>query len=186
MFGIPVSAFIIVFILTLLQSYHYLGNWDSVLHEIFFNINKRIGLEKNLAGYAIYNESMNASYIDTILIYLKLKPLFGETVSGLKSSFFDYTNFIGVVYIGVILNAKNIFKQKSKTSLLIVSILSMMAPLSWYVLGKPHSFWHSHINAILLFVPTIFLQAVLLSVSVKDIGYMIYIYMKLIYRKTYA
>lgn len=184
LFIVPTIAFVMVFITILLQAHHYLGSWSIVSHELFFNINKRIGLEKDLPGYGVFEASMNAGYVNTILIYFKLKPIFGETVVGLKQSNLDYINFMSAVYFLSILNIKHILRNEAKKSLLIISIISVLAPVSWYVLAKPHSFWHSHINAILLFIPTIFFQTILIAFCIKDIiNYGMRYLLKLLLRK---
>jgi hypothetical protein len=69
--------------------------------------------------------------------------------------------------------SKTIFENRRKiTALCLISLISLMGPVSWYVLAKSHSYVHPHLNYILWSMPSTILiftsAAYIFGAIVKD------------------
>ena len=65
-------------------------------------------------------------------------------------------SIVSIFYVSIPL-FKNLEKDKKTTALIISSWLSILAPISWHVLAKGHSYVHGHMNHVLWHVPFTFL-----------------------------
>ncbi|HGJ5869024.1 hypothetical protein [Arsenophonus nasoniae] len=114
------------------------GNPDTV-QEIF-----RKSLESNVRD--VLSFYWNGSAID-------LQSLFGISSISVKFSFLII--LIAVIsIIGTVLASKFLHNYKKINLALVISLwFSILAPLSWFILAKGHSYIHVHINYILWYVP---------------------------------
>ena len=61
---------------------------------------------------------------------------------------------------------KNKFNIEQK-SLLYVTLISSLAPLSWHILAKAHSYVHTHMNHILWYSPFLLLIFVFIGLTIS-------------------
>lgn len=110
------------------------------------NIYEQDVLRRTFGGDAtkfdpVYSDSFNASFLKVIFKYLFMwqtdlvKGIFGIT-------------FIALIIINIIMLLK--FKKSNSKNLNIAMFIIFLLPaLSWYFLGKSHSYIHTHMNFVL-------------------------------------
>jgi len=85
-------------------------------------------------GTALYLDGINISFIAIIIIIL-ISSIIGCYI--VKSHFTDFNEL--------------------NNAAISVTWFSILAPLSWFVLAKGHSFIHTHLNHILWYIPFLLL-----------------------------
>lgn len=105
-----------------------------------------------------------------IIIFLSLLSLIFMVITKWKNllSFNNKTN---------IANA-NYFDNNKIRALIIMLWLSILAPISWYVIFKAHSFIHIHMNQIAMYMPYMLFGYILLGLALTSIVKYICIYLK--------
>lgn len=130
--------------------------------HIFYSFGKRtIG---NASEYPeIYKESLNSSFLSVLNIYLNGNAFdFNQFIN------FHFENILKVNFLGLIIilsgfsallfklinSANTSFISKNKgIALIITSWFSILAPLSWFIIFKGHSYIHPHMNFIVWYMP---------------------------------
>lgn len=167
-------AGILGFIVTILMHAWQLslktGSYSSGLEIIKFTILKRThGSSEQLPE--AFKASLESSTFEVIYKYL-------------KGSIFEFSNFLNtehvfkitfenLIFVFSLITAlvfisekysKSIAEDRKKLIGLTLSVwVSVLAPLSWYVLAKAHSFIHVHINTVLWHLPFTFFGFTLLG-----------------------
>lgn len=154
------------------------GSFIKGIEHLMYSFQKRT--YGNPANFPLVDkESLTVLTIDVLLIYF-----FG--------SFFDLNNYIytsdlfvanfifNIRYIYIIVfifiatvalsfKIKNSEEEKSKIKALIFTTwFSFLAPISWFVIFKSHSFKHIHMNFIVWHMPFIIFGFILLGLFFKD------------------
>lgn len=178
LFFLYFSAFLAFFVSVftfLLQKYLIAGNLVKAL-EIF----KMIILKRtygNPDDFSLYKESLESSIEEVILAY------WNGSAFDLQSIFEKFTfitfgeiilSFTIIFLIYFILDFKSMLKNKfnrEQKSLLYVTIISSLAPLSWYVLAKAHSYVHTHMNHILWYLPFLLLLFIFIGLTVSRLKF---------------
>ena len=110
------------------------------------NIYEQDVLRRTFGGDAtkfdpVYSDSFNASFLKVIFKYLFM--LQTDLVKGIFGIF-----FIVLIIVNIIMLLK--FKKSNSKNLNIAMFIIFLLPaLSWYFLGKSHSYIHTHMNFVL-------------------------------------
>lgn len=174
-----VLAFVVCFIVHLIQLMIFTDDGIAMAIEIMKNdIAKRTGTLKNMKDYSgLVRESLEASKITVIKKYLfEGKPIIFHLKMGvllLLYGVFVALSFSSEKYIDDIDLIRPVLM-----STLLMNLVSLMAPFSWFVLASGHSYIHTHINYILWSLPTTILMA-------AQAGIIIALVIKSIYKNTF-
>lgn len=150
----------------LLKLYSYLGDFKSVL-AVLTNI-----IAKRTYGFGVdvdnvYIESLDASVISVVIRYLfEITPFILTLII--------IALLIFVIYLMRNKNLKSTKFKKVNTNTynklvagLTASGIALLAPLSWFVLAKGHSYIHVHLNYCIWYVPFIFIGLALCIYFIK-------------------
>ena len=161
------SGFVVSVGLYCLKLYFYLGEWNLVFAKLIDSVAKRTyGFDVDVAE--VYAASLATPVSEVINIYL---------VPQLK--IFLLILLIVAVCIGIIqlVNTKHIFgmefqkvtdtTNRKLLAGLCATGISFLAPLSWIILAKGHSYIHTHMNYNLWWVPFIIIGLALAIYFVK-------------------
>ena len=157
------------------------GSMLAAFEHIVFSLMKRT--HGNASDFPdIYTASQSAGTIDVVITYL-------------RGTFFDVNNYlttsspfvsrflfeIRYLYLIVLFLVMSIFvfyrrnnnistKQRQRSiALIFATCFSILAPLSWYVIFKSHSFIHPHINYILWQMPFTFFGFAVCGLAAKSV-----------------
>jgi hypothetical protein len=98
-----------------------------------------------------YTDSINSSVLEVLLKYFKFPS---QIILGIDGNFFTL-----IVFIPIMIFIWNAYHSKLSKNDLFLYILSFITTISWHVLGKAHSFIHTHMNFVLwyfVFIPVCF------------------------------
>lgn len=159
----------------LVQLANTLGSFSKGLEHLWYTIAKRTHGDPNTVHEA-YRASLESNVFGVILKYLSgtgfdLNSLIGF---GGKLSFADLIFLIIVLSIfGFMATRKKVFNIDSKKHLALNLTLwvSILAPLSWHVLAKGHSYIHGHMNHVLWYIPFLLLGFVYIGYLLVSIYY---------------
>lgn len=163
-------AFIASIFTFLIQKYFIFGSFDKAIDTL-----KMIVLKRTYGNpdevHEVYRKSLESNVGEVILKYWNGKAFDLQAIFG-KFTFITFGEIISVfiifIVIFVILNStnklKNIFEKEQK-ALLFSGIIASLAPLSWYVLAKGHSYIHTTMNHILWYSPFLLLVFVFIGLT---------------------
>ena len=126
---------------------------DSLLKRSFANPDQFSG---------VMAESLKANWLDVLQIYfqgraLNLNGVLHTKINGFEISYGSIILFFAVCtalfFIKEFLVERSFTKNKTALGLIFCTWASILAPLSWLVLFKAHSFIHTHTNFILWQMP---------------------------------
>lgn len=143
-----VFGFAVAVSLNLFQCKMLVGNFETAVRLMIENISKRTGAFGIEQTNELIIASLNVSPITVINTYLfSGEPvLFGFTMSEIIAFF--------LITLCVFLCTK-----KGSGAAYVASAVSLIGPLSWFVLAKGHSYIHCHINYVLWSIPTVYIMA---------------------------
>jgi hypothetical protein len=125
----------------------------------------------------VFRRSLESSISEVILKYWNGKAFDLQSIFG-KFTVITFGEIIIVlivfISIFVLLNFRNKFKlvyDKEQKSLLFALSISSLAPLSWYVLAKGHSFIHTHMNHILWYSPFMLLIFIFIGLTISRLKF---------------
>lgn len=145
------TGFISAVLIHLSASTSYYGDFDLAWKDFTANIVSRTGSGSSETEW-MFVESLNAHANEVINTYLNSGEgiLFGWRMGMLIPLFAVFAGlcFISEKYCKTIAeNRKNLMALSAMTA------VSAIAPISWFVLAKGHSYLHPHINYILWYLP---------------------------------
>lgn len=165
-------AFFASILTFLLQKYLMLGSFNKALETLKMIILKRT-YGNPAEGLELYRESLESNVGEVILKYWYGKAFDLESILG-NFTFITFEEiiliFLFIVLIFVIFNFRNELKNKfniEQKSLLYVTLISSLAPLSWHILAKAHSYVHTHMNHILWYSPFLLLIFVFIGLTIS-------------------
>ena len=151
------SAFGVLVIQITLVEGSLSGAWahiqDSLLKRSFANPDQFNG---------VMAESLKANWLDVLQIYfqgraLNLNGVFHTHVNGFEVSYGTIIFFFAICtllfFVKEFLFERSFTKNTKALALIGCTWISILAPLSWLVLFKAHSFIHTHTNFILWQMP---------------------------------
>ncbi len=171
------AAFFISVFTFLLQKKLILGSFEQAFLMLVQIVQYRTYGNSDNYTNPLIKKSLESNIEEVILKYwdgniFDLQSIFG------KFQFITFREiillFIIIVLIYIILNFKNMLKDKfskEQKSLLYVTIISSLAPLSWYVLAKAHSYVHTHMNHILWYLPLLLLIFIFIGLTVSRLKF---------------
>lgn len=159
-----IAGFLFALCIHIVQCFLYYGKLSSAFQLLQYTITKRTGLG-NIQVDEVYWDSLDASKLSVISEYMfKGRPiiwllpmgvLLFAYMSGILASFVDKRYSISI----------NDNRQKY-LGLAVTFLISLSAPLSWYVLASGHSYIHVVINYLLWSLPCVLLgNTLFVSVS---------------------
>lgn len=154
-----VGISIIAFITSLfLQAYYKADDLIEGLKLILYDAQKRtFGDAKNYDS--IFADSLNGDYL-TVLKFYFLNWSTTDLIPGLSGQFFLI--FIMVVFFLLCFYGINDYKIRICLGFYCYLLL---VPVSWFLLAKPHSYIHTHINYVLFylgFIPVLIYSSILI------------------------
>ncbi len=148
--SLGVLAFFCMLGLWYLQLEQYYSSSEEALKTMTFHIFKRTHA-LDAQTYGIYAESLRANAVYVILLYF-------------KKGFLVFPVFMG---LSLYYLKKNQLWGKYR-ALIFTTLLSFLGPISWFVLGKGHSYIHTHINHILWYIVYVPFANALTLVTVQE------------------
>ena len=166
---IGVTAFISTLVLHVLRYVSSGTNLHDAIKMMQFIVVKRTHGSLSSIGFQseILEEILKEPVGSVLMRYINATTVnipLGNSFFEVKVWMFLIVIIIGYIY-GFILFKKD-KNNKKLITLLVISIVSSLAPLSWYVLAKAHSAAHPFVNTILWYVPYI-------PLSIAYIAYLI-------------
>lgn len=148
-----IKIFLLIFVISLLafsfsllvQSFYKADDFYEGLKLILYDAQKRtFGDAKNYD--IVFSESLNVSYIKVIKTYLFGwgQTNFLPNVPGKLFPIILIINFCLLLFYSY-------YDYEIRVVLLFFCYL-LLIPFSWYVLAKPHSYIHTHINFVLFYI----------------------------------
>jgi hypothetical protein len=153
-------------VVLMIQNTIVLGGVSNAVNYILFSLRKRsIGNPENFSGDPALVESLRANTFKVLEQYV-----FGRAVK-LNLSFISdripdwhfkelevnypyvFIFFLIATILYLVLQLTCSAENKKLSSFLIVTWLSVLAPLSWFILFKAHSYLHLHLNFIVWQMP---------------------------------
>jgi hypothetical protein len=162
-FAILLSFSILIFQISSIKE----NNLNGVDH-IMNSLEKRSYGDPNKFS-PVYSPSLKSDTISVVMTYLEgsffgpdeflpnLSPFINQIVKGINYLFLIF--FFGILTFILIIGRKNIpTKQEKRAGLALVLAFwfSLLAPLSWFILFKAHSYIHTHMNFIVWHMPFTF------------------------------
>ncbi|MEE1219590.1 MAG: hypothetical protein U0L20_06685 [Ruminococcus sp.] len=145
-----VVGFLLVMIVKLLLLNSYYGDFAQAFSAIFGNIADRLlGNTSSQNSNVVESANVSVLFVIDIMIkktFLSIKSVFSITQFGLILS-----TFISTVIL-ILMNKKFQILSMSNKSWIICCWISFLAPISWFILAKPHTFIHNHHCTIVWFV----------------------------------
>lgn len=160
----------------LFQKYLIVGSFDKSIEIFKMIISKRTyGNPDEMPE--VFRKSLESNIGEVILKYWNGKAFDLQSIFG-KFTFITFGEIISIfilfICIFVLLNFMNKFKaayDKEQKSLLFVVIISSLAPLSWYILAKGHSYIHTHMNHILWYSPFLLLVFIFIGLTLSRLKF---------------
>lgn len=159
--GIIVSILVLLFQLSHLNS-QKINGWNYLLETFtrrsYDNPNKYLD--------PVYNQSMKSSVWEILKIYFNGNQfVFKSHNFNLSISFFHCICVLIIATFFILLK----YNSKKYIALTITLWISILAPLSWFVIFKSHSYIHTHMNFIVWYMPFMLFGFVLIGNCVSQL-----------------
>lgn len=169
------AGFFTAIFVHLLQLANTLGSFSKGLEHLWYTVAKRTHGDPNTV-HEVFRASLESNVFSVILKYLAGTGFDLNSLIGLggKLSFADLIFLIIVLSIfGFMATSKKVFNLDSRKHLALNLTLwfSILAPLSWHVLAKGHSYIHGHMNHVLWYIPFLLLGFVYIGYLLVSIYY---------------
>lgn len=136
-----------------------LGSFSKGFATIWYIIAKRTYGNTDTIQ-EVYRKSLESNIKDVLSFYWNGKAIDLQSLLGISSISVKFGSLIIVIavvsIIGIMLTMTEKYLshyKKINLALVVSLLLSILAPLSWYILAKGHSYIHVNINYILWYVP---------------------------------
>ncbi|SDJ10959.1 hypothetical protein SAMN04515654_12815 [Halanaerobium congolense] len=178
------SGFFMAMFVHILQLKSELGSYNKAIDSIIYRVLKRTSGDPNKVN-EVYRASLESNVLNVINKYLEN----GKAAINLTNlSFFETTLFIfefkDLIFLFLVASVlvfaskkyfPSIDENRNKFKALTISVwISFLAPLSWFVLAKGHSYIHRHMNYLLWHIPFTILGFALvgyaLGLVIKDLN----------------
>lgn len=120
------------------------GNVLSGAKNIYkMDVKRRMAVGSYSDEVAAVNDSKQALTIEVLKTYMSFN-------TSLLTGLIEGSSFALILVASFLLLVSDLIKDYKKLELdLIMWVLTLMATLSWFILAKPHSYIHTHINYVL-------------------------------------
>lgn len=143
------SAIMVSMTILLVQIRSLSGSFEAGIQHIVYSYVKRTTF--NIPGAEINEFSPNL--FEILKVYLNGNA-FDISIHSLhipvKFSYGILAMFISIIIIYLLRNKQNNIKDKA---LIYTSIVSIIAPLSWFIMFKQHAYAHPHLDFIVWYIP---------------------------------
>jgi hypothetical protein len=149
-------SFVSTLLLHFLQLLHNLRSVSQAFQGIVLTIAKRTGFT-DLEVDPIYLESLTIHPLNVLEIYLNM-PVFLSPSTSIITRTLSVQAFLVMVFVGCclhVLNRQHSYSDSNFDSLFAFWMIGFLGPVGWYLLAKPHSYIHQHINFALWYIFTI-------------------------------
>ncbi len=161
----------------------FLKAWETLATDIF----KRTGFYMGAGTevYSAFSDSLNASPFQVLNSYfVEGEPL---VLNFRMSIFLLLLLLCGALCFTYCATQPGIDGNKRRLQgLITASAFSLLAPLSWFILAKAHSFQHTHFNYLLWFVPSVFLIAACVGALLQRLFLDLWVHLKRPYSRIIA
>jgi hypothetical protein len=138
------------------------GNFSSAFDVIRRIVSKRTGANSAPVD-GVFMESLLVSPLEVLVTYLSM-PVFGAPFNLPILNLFTVGNLILFCICAMpLLGRLESSCGLNHRALGFAWLVSLLGPMGWFLLARPHSYIHTHINYALWFLPTIPLAAVFLT-----------------------
>lgn len=153
------AGFILSVLIHVFQLSYFLGGLSKGLSIVWMTVIKRThGNPDNVNE--VFRASLESGALEVILKYWNGVAFDLNSIVGTFGvvRFGELIVFTLVVSISTTLLIHNKFYEKKRLNYAILASIwiSVLAPISWYVLAKGHSYIHTHMNHVLWYVPFLF------------------------------
>lgn len=146
LFSFPVALGIHAFIVRLeCGKSVYWSYFSSVLKDRIYG--------NTSAENPLMAESATVTAVEVVSKYFQMRCF---TIFGLEIKYLDIIMILFLSYI-VVKGNKREFINKKIDALFLVTVVSFLAPLSWFILAKPHAYIHTEQCAMLWYLPSMLL-----------------------------
>lgn len=118
-------------------------------------------LDQTASGQELETPAAQASHVEVLFLMLS-KTVFELKGVGKISALGLMILVFVVTLVFIKINKKRQTKDKKTRALVVATIISALAPLSWFVMAKPHTYNHNVHCSIAWFCPFVFLAMALL------------------------
>lgn len=176
-FGEPIiifcGCFIFALMLHVIQLAVKFGSLSSACNAILVVFTKRTGLT-DLAVPNIYTNSLVADPLMVVEKYTSMSVLFSPFKIPIISQL-NVTSLIVLMFVLYLATLK--FSEKSHLRRYIEAwFIFLLGPVSWFLLARPHSAYHTHLNYVLWFLPLIPFAFFIVSLLISRVSVLRFIY----------
>lgn len=164
-----ILAFCLALAAQVLQLFIRSGSIRSAIDAVQQIATKRTGAT-SASVESIYAQSLAASPSQVLETYLPM-PLIGAPGSLPIFHYFTVTTLIicvGCVLVTVGISGLAINRKRTYLAFGMAWLVSLLGPIGWFLLARPHSYIHTHINFSLWFFPVIPLGLAILWIPIRD------------------
>jgi len=157
------SAFMFAISIHFIQLYVRLGDLGLAVTTLETVITKRTGVTGTQVD-AVYAQSLAAYPSQVLDIYLGM-PVFGAPLTLPVLHYFTMLTLLPVCAVLIVVGFRGKRPGAAATAsraLGVAWFVALLGPLGWFLLARPHSFIHTHINFSLWFFPIVPLGLALL------------------------
>ncbi len=170
LFILSIGSFITSFLILVIKIsyfYKYENEWQNPLDLIKHRFIRTFGNKEIITLNERYHDITTKTILDIFKIYfIEGKPLIGN----FRAIHFTILLVILLIVIIIINQRKHIQNNiKKLNGVALITFLSILSPISWFVFAKGHSYLHPHFNYILFSMPFLILLPTLLAYTIKFI-----------------
>ncbi|WP_143047667.1 hypothetical protein [Thorsellia anophelis] len=167
-------GFLVAIIFHVVQLKFYLSSWQAAISHIIFTIAKRTYGEPSKLP-EVYRESLEGSLLTVFKFYSKSKIFDLSQLIGFNFQIRFFMILILLLFLSRFVlrkireNDLNFLGERKNQlyALVYTTWFSMLAPISWYVLAKGHSYVHTSINHVLWYLPFLLFGFTLISFCIN-------------------
>ena len=155
-----------MFILTL-QFVIKSGSLSAGINHIIFSFQKRTFSNNSFTNSEVINESLSSSLYEVIATYFKGTAIsFRGIFPNIKHSITTITYleltvlFVICSFILLFISLKKKSSRRQYIALFVFLVSSILAPLSWLIIFKGHSYIHTSMNKLIWYMPFILIGAI--------------------------
>lgn len=161
-------AFVVSILLNLWQRAMSLGSFSLGWNNMRENIGYRTLFFETSDERQLIIDSLNAHVLEVIEIYMR------NIILVFDYRMIELLLFCVICALCIVLSGNRLLtiseNYKKLISLVVVTYISLLAPMSWFILGKGHSYIHTHINAVLWNFPSTLLIYALVGAVISYAG----------------
>ena len=166
---VALGAVLVQFIILILQLCTYLGSLGGALGYLQTAFVRRSSFVQFTDMEGTDNDPSSLSFVWNNVI----KYYLGENSSdwGFTPVFirfrFVYLIFIIIVCTGILWFLTRKLHDRKYVALILATLLSVVCPLSWFIIFKEHAFWHIQLDIIVWYMPFLLLGFAIIGTAIS-------------------